>query len=631
MMSRRSALACLLSICGLLVLLLWLDGYDYRELTFSRESGFYEEPFLLELHAPFGAKIYYTLDGSRPDENALLYTEPILIEDATSHPNVHSMRTDTAVNSMWDMMGYRLPDHPVDKCTIVRAAYLDADGKVGEAKTASYFVGYDKKTGYGNMQIMSVVTSPENLFAPDTGIYVLGNGYDEELEENANFSRHGFAWERPADIQLFDADRKSVLEQSCGIRVQGGASRSGLPKSMNFYAREEYGPASRFYVDLFGTGYLPDTITLTAGGQDAVAKFRDMFVSTLTKDKAFATMNYKPCVMFLDGEYWGVYWLTERYTDAYIEHRYGVDDDNIITIKHSRLTKEREDDWSLYVLLTNHLKDTDFTDPANYRELDYLIDVRSYLDYYATGIYIGSCVDWPGTNEAFWRARKPSEDGGFEDGRWRWMLFDVNTSSLSYDRVESDTIKWVMEHSEGFTNLCRSEEFKKDFTLTLMDLANITFSEENTEPLIDSYLELMGEPLNKNLARFYGEDGQRLYKEVTNIREFLKRRKSCIAPYVKEHFGLSGTLSTVEIETTGNEAGSVVLNSGAVPFGEDGKWSGEYFTDYPITVSVLAKDGYRFAGWEVDRGAGIEKTDETWLELEIPEDGLYIKAVFEKE
>ena len=71
MMSRRSALACLLAICGLLVLLLWIDGYDYRELTFSKESGFYEEPFLLELHAPFGAKIYYTLDGSRPDENAL--------------------------------------------------------------------------------------------------------------------------------------------------------------------------------------------------------------------------------------------------------------------------------------------------------------------------------------------------------------------------------------------------------------------------------------------------------------------------------------------------------------------------------------------------------------------------------
>lgn len=631
MMSRRSALACLLSICGLLVLLLRLDGYDYRELTFSRESGFYEEPFWLELHAPFGAKIYYTLDGSVPDENALLYTEPIAIDDATSHPNIHSMRTDTAVESMWDMMGYRLPDHPVDKCTIVRAAYRDADGNVGEAKTASYFVGYDKKAGYENMQVMSVVTSPENLFDPDTGIYVLGSGYDEELEEDANFSRHGFAWERPADIQLFGADREPVLKQSCGIRVQGGASRSGLPKSMNFYAREDYGLARRFYVDLFGTGYLPDTITLTAGGQDAVAKLRDMFVSTLTKDKAFATMNYKPCVMFLNGEYWGVYWLTERYTDAYIEHRYGVDDDNIITIKHSRLTKESEDDWSLYVLLTNYLSDTDFTDSANYRELDYLIDVRSYIDYYATGIYIGSSVDWPGTNEAFWRAREPSEDGGYEDGRWRWMLFDVNTSSLSYDRVESDTIKWVMEHSEGFTNLCRSEEFKKDFTLTLMDLANITFSEENTEPVIDAYLELMREPLNKNLDRFYGEDSRRLYREVANIRKFLKRRKSCIAPYVKEHFGLSGTLGVVEIETSERAAGSVVINTTAVPFGEDGKWSGEYFTDYPVAVSAFANEGYRFVGWETDRGAGIEKTDETRLELEIPEDGISVKAVFEKE
>ena len=211
------------------------------------------------------------------------------------------------------------------------------------------------------------------------------------------------------------------------------------------------------------------------------------------------------------------------------------------------------------------------------------------------------------------------------------MLFDVNTSSLSYDRVESDTIKWVMEHSEGFTNLCRSEEFKKDFTLTLMDLANITFSEENTEPVIDAYLELMREPLNKNLDRFYGEDSRRLYREVANIRKFLKRRKSCIAPYVKEHFGLSGTLGVVEIETSERAAGSVVINTTAVPFGEDGKWSGEFFTDYPVAVSAFANEGYRFVGWETDRGAGIEKTDETRLELEIPEDGISVKAVFEKE
>ena len=66
----------------------------------------------------------------------------------------------------------------------VRAACRDADGNFGEAKTESYFVGYDEKAGYRNMNVMSVVTDPGNLFDYDTGIYVLGRKYDTELDEN---------------------------------------------------------------------------------------------------------------------------------------------------------------------------------------------------------------------------------------------------------------------------------------------------------------------------------------------------------------------------------------------------------------------------------------------------------------
>lgn len=639
MTGRRSALACLLFICGLLGVLLWYSSYDYRELTFSRESGFYAEPFELEMFAPLGARIYYTLDGSVPDENAFLYTDPLVIDDATSHPNVYAMRSDTATDFLRDGSGYKLPDYLIDKCTIIRAAYQNVDGNFSEVKTESYFVGYDMKESYQNMSVMSVVTESENLFDPDKGIYVLGRQYNEgledleELEENANYVQHGFDWERPADIQLFGTDRGVILKQSCGIRIQGGASRNYIPKSMNFYARENYDNARRFYADIFGTGYLADTITLTAGGQDDIAKFRDMFVSTLSKDKDFCTMHYSPCVMFLNGEYWGVYWLTERYTDVYLEYYYGVDDDNIVIIKKNKVADGTEEDWALYNSMMNYLNNTDFSDPVNYENLGYIIDLQSYIDYYATEIYIGSCTDWPGNNEAFWRARQASKEGGYEDGRWRWMLFDVNTHSLSSDLIEKDTIKYVEDHSAAFTNLCQSETFKQQFTITLMDLANITFSKENTEPAIAEYINLMYEPLNMHIDRFYGKGAApyRLDKEIADIRNFLEHRGAYIAQYAKEHFGLTGTLATVAIETTDSDAGNVILNTSDIPFGNDKKWNGEYFTDYPVMVTAAAEDGYHFAGWEIDRGQGFERVDGTQLELDVPENGLSVKAVFEED
>ncbi len=647
-MSRKRVRLCLLFICGCLCLLLLSGDFFCTELTFSRESGFYEEPFALELSAPLGAKIYYTLDGSEPDENAILYTAPIFIEDATPHPNVYSMRTDTAYGFTADDLQYELPDYPVDKCTVVRAAYQDVNGTLVGMKTESYFVGYDAKAGYTDMNVISIVTDPDHLFDYDTGIYVFGRKFDLHTDpalysdpdldaagEYANFSQHGPEWERPADIQMFNRKRETVLKRPCGIRIQGGGSRGALPKSLNLYARENYGRESKFYTDLFGTGYMADTITLTAGGQDSIAKFRDMFVSALTGERDFCTMHYEPCVMFLDGEYWGVYWLTERYNDTYIAHYYHTDEDNVLMVKNGKPTKESDEDWSVYNSIMHYLTETDFSVPANYEALGYTIDIQSYLDYYATEIYIARGVDWPGgTNEAFWRARNPLKNGGegYEDGRWRWMLFDVNTSSLNSSLIQTDSLRFVMEHSPVFQNLCRSDEFKEEFTVTLLDLVNETFAPSNTEPLIADYLDLMTEPLNVHYARFFGQDhSYRLEEEIADIRNFLENRKPCITGYLKEDFGLEGVLAPVEIETTEADAGSIVLNTITPTFDEQGKWRGEYFTDYPISLSAEANEGYRFAGWEVKAGQSGESVDEASLTLAIPESGLWIKAVFEEE
>ena len=54
--------------------------------------------------------------------------------------------------------------------------------------------------------------------------------------------------------------------------------------------------------------------------------------------------------------------------------------------------------------------------------------------------------------------------------------------------------------------------------------------------------------------------------------------------------------------------------------------------DYPIMISATANDGYRFVGWqEGNDGMVMEGTDGTALELQIPDHGLHLKAVFAEE
>ena len=51
-----------------------------REVCFSRPSGFYRDSFNLKLCSNSGT-IYYTTDGSAPDQNARIYREPIELQE----------------------------------------------------------------------------------------------------------------------------------------------------------------------------------------------------------------------------------------------------------------------------------------------------------------------------------------------------------------------------------------------------------------------------------------------------------------------------------------------------------------------------------------------------------------------
>ena len=160
-------------------------------IIFSKPSGFYDENFTLKIKAPTN-EIYYTLDGTEPvrgQDNTYRYKGGIEISDATSRENVHSMRTDVSHSfneellaeyaSDYESKNYKVPDYPVDKCTILRAVYYTEEDERSGIETASYFVGFRDRQGYGKVKVVSVVTDPANLFDYEKGIYVTGKTFDD--------------------------------------------------------------------------------------------------------------------------------------------------------------------------------------------------------------------------------------------------------------------------------------------------------------------------------------------------------------------------------------------------------------------------------------------------------------------
>lgn len=529
---------------------------ENKELTFSQKSGFYDESFELELTAKSGI-IYYTLDGSLPDKNAIKYEKPILITDATENENVYSMRTDVSVGFereeiekiSSDYPGYQVPNYKVDKATVVRAVVYDGIGHYGNVKSETYFVGYSDKNGYEGMKILNIITDPSNLFDYETGIYVTGKTYDEYIKEYrntgeyywreefwalwlANYRNRGIKWERKALCQFFDESGQIFFEQVCGIRTHGGVSRGYSQKSLNIYAREEYDGNKKMLGDLFGTGYYASAVTLFQGGNDIRTKAKDFLVCNAIKDLNVSTMSYEPYVMFLDGEYWGIYWLNEKYNVDYLAHKYNVNKDNVILIKNGDLEDGDEEDYQYFSKMFEFCTQSDVTVDENYNKVCELIDIESYIDYYATMIYIGRYGDWPWLNYALWRVKK-SEAGSFGDQKWRWMIFDLNSPGFSADM---DSIQYVIEHDDMFRNLMTNISFREQLVSRIEQLMDTIFDPETMDKAIEEYRKFMTEPIRENDKRFFGEDSLDTFnKEMEMLKYFFSERKMYLQPILDSY------------------------------------------------------------------------------------------------
>lgn len=622
-------------------------GLVLNEPTLSLPSGFYQGSISLSMEADQDCVIRYTLDGSEPDMDSPEYTESLLLSDPSDRPDLYASRTDISEEDS----GYLAPESPVDKAIVLRAAAFDADGNRSNSVTATYFIDFDSKDDYEDAAILSLVTDPDNLFSDQDGIYIRGALYDDAIDagliynglpwsyltDYTNYYQEGRNSERLAHIQLFDAAGSETLSQNCGIRIRGNESRHFPQKSFTLFARGAYGSSS-FDPVLLGTGISYPNLIL-----NNTHTLKKVFFFSLVEDRDVATQQYMPCQVFLNGEYWGMYYLMEKYSSDYLAGHYDVDAEDTLLIKDTRYVEDGDPEAiANFRELRDFLEEEDLSDPAIYQELLTKMDMQSFLDWMCTNIYIGNTDTKPlGGNVLTWQtlSAENDEEG---DGRFRWMLYDLDdslgvgtdlaaTPAYAFDSFTGHSAysELGLLDDEPMPALMENEDFRRQFVLTFLDMANENFRWERVEALLDKAQEQKGWA-DKSWERWNTNPEYTTFDEqVAELRTFFSKRFDFIVPLLAEHFGLSGDLVDVTLTSLPDEQGSISLNT-LSPDLSAGDWTGQYYTDYPLTLKAEAAKGYSFVRWEID-GGEIADGD-----LENPEisvklnDDIRITAVFDK-
>lgn len=511
----------------------------------SAESGFYEEPFYLEIITDYKYNIYYTLDGSTPTEESYLYEEPILIADVSNNENVYSLISNISTNQS----SVQLPEYLVDKCNVIRAIAVAADGAISKEVYGTYFVGFEDKYGYDKTYTLSLITDPENLFSHEKGIYVPGAVADKGVyvdsesgdahELLANYSQEGKGWRRFAYVELFDEKGQYLGDHSVKIGIHGNYSAMQPQKSFNLLADSASGDERYLFSGVLGNERT--SLMIRAGGTVdwRETQFRDVLCNLLVEERELTILHGIPCQVFLDGEYWGLYTLQERIDQGIIAENFGVEEDNVIVIKNDTVVGKKDSYYELYQAVVDYAGENDLSIDEHYVQIGNMIDIQSYIDYYCFILYIAAC-DTVSNNYACWRTENTSSQE-YCDGKWRWIVYDVDDSTGLRDGLTNAEVdSFLYGHMKNspmqdvlFTSLMQNESFKYQFVSTFVKMADTIFSPEYVNALID---ELCGQYMEASVishARYNHEDFTEddYLEKVEVIRDFFERRR----PYIMEH------------------------------------------------------------------------------------------------
>ncbi len=619
---------------------------------FSLESGYYDAGKTVSIEVPAGTAVYYTTDGTVPTTSSQKYTSPFTLSDVSNNPNKLSAERNIST------YGYNPPSSPVDKANIIRAVAVDPAGNVSEVITRTYFVGKTNSGYYKDMKVVSLVTDPDNLFNYDTGIYVLGKHYDEDnttsgpgwggpggfnfkqaWELEANYTQSGKEWERQATMTVFDKGEK-VIDQDVGIRIKGGASRHNAQKSFNIYARLDYGAPEMTYDFFDGTSVKAKNgktiksytnISLRDGGNDNNnAIFRDSLNQSLVADRDCGHQAMSECMVFIDGEFWGIYQICEKLNDAYISDHYGVKKSDVAMIKEGEVEEGSDSDLQDW----NDLVQGAANGSLSYEQICEKIDIQSFMDYFAAQIY-WSNQDWPKRNIASWRSNTIDSTNPYADGKWRMIFFDTeygqglynsqNTTANynNFTRLAQDE----SDVSKMFTALLKNDQFAKDFTRTMMDLANFNFAPDRVAEKARYYSDNFSQQAADTFKRFGSNNNAQSYLNQWNtIVNFYRQRFDPLEKSLRQAINLSAEPASLTVENSG-DSGEIQLNT--LKLGAIDSWSGKYHKDYDLTLTAAPKEGYTFDHWEIS-GAQLTsgaKKSET-INVKLTSSGATVKAVY---
>ncbi|MGB0422749.1 MAG: CotH kinase family protein, partial [Flavobacteriales bacterium] len=525
----------------------------------SLESGWYSGSQTATL-IPTSAtqSIHYSVNGDLPTTSHPYYFAPVQIESSS----VLSARAFSTANM--------LPSKPADITCII------------------------DEENHG-LPVFSVITDSLNLWDFNEGIYVSG----PNAQENFPFFDSNFwqPWSKWSRLEYFDGEQELRAKAEFDLEIHGGWSRAEPQKSFRFDFKSIY-TGSLNYPVLSRKPYIEEhgNLNIRNGGQRLdYDKIQDAIFSRVASKTHVHNSSYDPCLVYLNGAYWGVYGIREKIDEQYLEDNFDVDENQVDLLNSwSVLAGTRSDFDQAYSALMNTSPDGE----SYYDLLDSEFELQNYIDYFAFETYIQN-QDWMGiawglNNTKLWRSQ--------QNGKWSYVMYDTDLAfGLFGGQPDDNYLQYARtpiapsQHSMLFDRNLENEKFKCDFANRYADLVNTVFQSSEFNEEVDDLQALIADAMPDHIERWQTPFSLGYWNNtVQQIKTYNALRVPTAREHVNNTLGFDGQVQvTLNVVPAG--AGSVQIST-VTP--DEYPWQGVYFNGCPVNISVMANEGYDFDHWE---------------------------------
>ena len=396
------------------------------------EDGVFNGVTALSVELSGHGDIYYTTDGSLPTVNSEKYTRPF----------------------------------DVTKTCVVRAVAVEAGAMPSRPLTLSYIINENH-----TLPVASLSTDSPH----DFNVMYSNKKKGIELSGSLSFYEDGGGFTIP-----------------CGIDMHGERSLEMPKKNMGIRFRGVYGQKMLDY-DLYGGGVTEFESLILRAGQDY---YNSIIKNELGEnlclqfsDNVFAQRS-RYCVLYINGEYWGIYALMEKMNESHYATHRNVSKDSVTVVK-----SPAANDSSFYREIVDFAKKNDLTKTDNYEEFCRRMDIDSLIDWIIIEGYAANTDLNPGNV----RYCKSTED----DGKWRLMLYDMDSIMVSnMDCFQTVLGKASAQYSAFVAQLIKNPDFKDRFLTRAAEVFKDALSDESVLAEIDRLTAEIEPEVARDYARF---------------------------------------------------------------------------------------------------------------------------------